>query len=533
MPEPGKIQENAQAPDSNPELGQNEAEAAANNRDLGGEIQKAKTAAEIYRAGMQAEVQQEAKAFEAKLDVSLTENMDSAFMTAALAATDAVQKEFDHQYKSINHNADFTANFKIEALKASLVTLTNSYYAQYLAASSDQSKAEDVAVKFSESLEIRKKAIVDSLKKLGSVSGYIDISRLAELDRHGLKLAKLLSSEEYADLLDAYVYANDQSHKRPELVSIMNKYVSQEYPNGPLLPIVWFVFDALSPTDRVKTAIDMKGKGSLDGPEFQKFLEAGNTQGAFSLDEMEEIHGDKFSTEQREKYDNNYKTARDLKKSIKNLEESYGSYNAAGEMLTGAKIAGAVLDAGLILMGVANLGVGIWKDPIGVWKNEYILISAAGTAARHLSKKPEPLRVTAADKKDRETWRRHEAIVGFREQTRNTLAWEQWDGFFKADDYKGLELFSEFRDYLLSINDGKMPDTLDKNAFKDFLEDFADDKSEYAERYQKGLSSLNGVTHNENLLEMCKAFEYFQEGGVNSKDEYEEAIKMSKNFYAQ
>lgn len=473
-------------------------------------------------------VEATAARLEAKFDAKLTPGMDQEFMGDATKALDAVEEEFNYQYKSINHNADFTARFHLMVLKTSLITLTNTYYRSYNA--SPEAEKEAVHGEFVNELTQRKDAITRHLKHLTGKEGYMTISVLAELDRQALVLAKLMSSTEYSDLFTAFQYANDKSSPKPDLVAIMDKYIESQYPKGELMPVVWFVFSELAPADRVDVAQAI----DTSKIDLQEFLEAGNLQGAFSLGEMEKIRGGaKYDEKDRETYNAAYVKARDLKGSIKKMEESYGSYNAAGEMLTLGNIGGFVLDAGLIAMGAANFAVGVWKDPVGVFKNEYIQISAAGLTARHLMKKKEPIRVTISSKETRENRAREQAIQGLREEMRDTTSWEQWHEFFASGgDYTGVKLFNEFRSYLLSINDGQMPEKINSEELVDFLKDRTGDDNIYAEDFQKGLSYAEKITHSDHLENMVKIFENFQKGGITNKDEYIKATEDAQTYYS-
>lgn len=472
-------------------------------------------------------VEATAATLEAKFDAKLTPGMDQEFVADAKKALDAVEEEFNYQYKSINHNADFTARFHLMVLKTSLITMTNTYYRSYNAA--PEAEKEAVHGEFVNELNQRQDAITRHLKHLTGKEGYMTISVLAELDRQSLVLAKLLSSTEYSDLFQAFQYANDRSYPKPELKDIMNKYIAEQYPQGELMAVVWFVFSQLSPADRIEVAKEI----NTSKVDLQKFLEAGNLHGAFSLDEMEKIRGgQKYDEKDRETYNAAYVKARDLKGSIKKMEESYGSYNAAGEMLTLGNIGGFVLDAGLIAMGAANFAVGVWKDPVGVFKNEYIQISAAGLTARHLMKKKEPIRVTISSKETRENRAREQAIQGLREEMRDTTSWEQWHEFFASGDYTGVKLFNEFRSYLLSIHDGQMPENINSEELVDFLKDRTGDDNIYAEEYQEGLSYAEKITHSDHLENMVKIFENFQKGGITNKDEYIKATEDAQTYYS-
>jgi len=465
------------------------------------------------------------------LDAAMDADVPGDIKLSALAAMKEITTLFDEKYKSLSHAGDTTAALTRHSLQTAMISLANDTSRSIKAAGGDVEKVKEITAEFHEVLAEQKAATIAAMEKVIREKGYIDHQALAMLDQRSDIIAQLLVRPDNQALLEIYKYAIDGSADKPEhLIGTIDRYLKEPKLDEATTQIIWFVIGELTQDDRIEIGKGLKER--MDAEELESTLDRGNLRGVFSLDEMESIRGDKYEDEsERERYNKQFIHAQDMKDDVKKLADSYGAYNQAGEMLTGANAVGFIFDAGMLLMGASNVAVGIWKDPMGIVKNEYVWASAIGLTGRHFMAKEETLEVALAPEEVRTMRARESARRNLTREIRNTTSWEQWDQFFQSDSYNGVDIFSHFRDYMRDTNDGEIPAEIKPETFELFLQVRAQESKnpEVKERYQKAHAAFEKVTHRDNIARLLQVFNDVKDAGINDEDGYKQAIITARN----
>lgn len=465
------------------------------------------------------------------LDAGFDDDIPGDIKLSAEAALDDITDLFDDNYKSLSHSADVTAHLTRHTLHTPIITLANDTARSLKEAGKDEDKIKAITTEFHELIKEQKRMIEEAMKKVIKEKGYLDHQALAMLDQRSDIIAQLLVRPDNQALLEIYKFAIDSSADKPKhLVGTINRYLSQPKLDETTAQIVWFIIGELAPVDRIEMGLKLKERMTED--ELKKTLDRGNLRGVFSLDEMEAIRGTKYEDpSERDRYNKQFTHVNDMKDDIRKLNDSYGSYNQAGEMLTGANAIGFIFDAGMLVMGATNVAVGIWKDPMGVVKNEYVWTSAVALTGRHFMKKKEPLNVALSSEEVRTMRARESAKRDLNRTMRDTTSWEQWDEFFQADEHNGVDIFSHFRDYISSTNDGKIPENIKPETFELFLKVRAEETKvpETRLKYQKAQLAFTKITRRDNISKLLNIFANAREHGINDETGYKEAIHDARS----
>jgi len=464
-----------------------------------------------------------------KLDKGYDEGIPDNIKLSSEKIIDEIDTLFKDKYKSLSHAADLTADLTLHTLHTPIYTLANDTAKNLEEAKSDEDRIEAITTEFHEVLTEQRDSIIAAMEKVIAKKGYIDHQALAMLDHRSDMIAQLLARPDNQALLEIFKFANDDSYPEPEhLAYTIKKYLEKPKIDETTKQIVWHIVGELAPADRVKLGRDLKEK--MSEQELEEMLGRGNLRGVFSLGEMEEIRGEKYAdASERERYNKQFMQIHDMKDKMQQLTDSYGTYNQAGEMLTGANAVGFIFDAGMLLMGATNIAVGVWKDPMGIVKNEYVWTAAAGIAGRHYMKKQETLEVATASEETRITRERETAKRDLTREIRNTTSWEQWDEFFKSDDHNGVEIFANFRDYISQVNDG-IPKGVKADTFQKFLDFRAAETQDpqKSAKYQKAKVAFEKISHRDNISRLLGIFKDATENGVNEKNTYNQVIADAK-----
>ncbi|MDA1061127.1 MAG: hypothetical protein O3B47_05040, partial [bacterium] len=202
------------------------------------------------------------------------------------------------------------------------------------------------------------------LEKMSHEEGWITPEVLAEminsLSAKASIFADLLAKKGNTDVLEALKWslniADDMVEGETQAIETLQKRLPKEFTEkGECMDALWMTLSFSNKDKRIEIA---KHFAKEDPGQLSAFLKEGNRRGVYSPDEMKGL-GMTFSEDENAQYASNFKEARNFTANAQQmLSRSYGTVNAAAEMMTGENLLTFI---GYVAAGttvIANLGVG-------------------------------------------------------------------------------------------------------------------------------------------------------------------------------
>lgn len=401
-----------------------------------------------------------------------------------------------------------------------------------------------------EALQIAEGLIADYTETTGWLTPEVIAKMKSDMQKISRNLASIITKKENKDVLNAYKWAinaltkGDKISEAPDTFATLKKRIPEEYPRGDngLMPILWFILSAMSKTERGQLVKELfTADPALDKAEF---LQIGNSRGVFTVSEMEELGNVTYSEEDKAKFTEAWRIQNDHRKqATEMMMKSYGSTNAANEMLTLGNIGLTFVQfvAGTTIVGNIITDVfqgGKPKSFEGIVKavtKPHNFIAGGAFAAVSIYRQGLTWKEVFESKGSRETAQEKGSYEKLNLVMNGDASWGDWNTFFKAEDGNGMRAFFDYVQQLKALNDGKIDENLKKKLngtqFSDYLDRMS--KNPNAEKkidYAALKKSFDEIEYTGNILTLGQIFDNLNIGGAISITEYEEKLKKAENF---
>lgn len=399
-----------------------------------------------------------------------------------------------------------------------------------------------------EAVGIAKAYMEKMTAETGGITPEVLVKMTRDINKKAGKLMKLLSSGKHQALLDAFRAALGSTDSSTDLPTAMKKakeetipkYLNSEFENSnsELMTYIWSILAFMNQDDRLEIANDYCKKKPQ---QTDKFLREGNKMGVFSIDEMETVNKErgtskKYSAEEKKIASTNWKVQNDYRVEATKLAIiPYGTESDAGKMLTLPNIAlgwikfccgvGLVGNfvTGVSSSGKFSLGAGLKR-----LTNAPSLVALAAYTAIKIGESKEDLTDILKGKQPEK-----EAKLALLREKKGNAQFTEWDKFFRQQKSAGAQAFFDFISYQKKTFDvtdvSKLYDYLTPAKFSRYLDMKAKEKKTNPDKskdfdYAKLKAGFDAIKAPE-IITFAKIFDALNIGGVNAKNQYEQALR--------
>lgn len=408
----------------------------------------------------------------------------------------------------------------------------------------DTDKLTNFGKKIREAIDIAKAYLDKMTSETGGITPEVLVKMTKDINKRASKIMDLFASGKNRDLLIAFRAALGSTNAESDLPTeekkakeTVSKYLKSEFEkDSGLMTYVWSILAFMKKEDRLEVAKDYCKQKSPE--QIKEFLRKGNTMGAFSFDEMQEINsGKQYSGEEQEKAFNNWKMQNDYRVEAAKLSIiPYGTENAAGKMLTIPNLLLGFVKFGCGVSIVGNFVTGTWSG--GKFKgfgagikrltNAPSLVAASVYTAIKIGESKSSLTEILQGKKPE-----REAKQALLREKKGNARFPDWDAFFKSQDFAGTAVFFDYIQYLKNFHEetdiSKLYNHLTTAKFSEFLGMMAKKKKNNTQEgknfnYAQLKKSFDIIKAPE-IMTFAKIFDALNIGGINAKDQYTNALR--------
>ncbi|MEK7672824.1 MAG: hypothetical protein AAB373_02980 [Patescibacteria group bacterium] len=395
-------------------------------------------------------------------------------------------------------------------------------------------------------------------------SGWVDAEALAKMTKDaGKDLGKMMNllnedNPDSKELADAFRYTMRALSKENDMVVARKKtfdFMIEKLKSKEYTPMIWTIMTYMDRKDRID--LTREYFAAISSPDAQpplppsiieEFLKEGNHNGVFSITEMEELRGGKkYEEKEREVYIAKWQLQNSHQGSAKLIaRQSYGTVNHAGKWLSGPNILMFIAHKSLITQIAGNVITDVFQGGkpksfegiMAAVTKPHVLAAGAGLVAIKMAKDPRRLAQILEPKDQRETHERSTAYARLSNQVNGNPLWDEWETFFKTENYAGVDVFKDFIDWAqIETKTEKLDDDfrelINPRVFKEYLAHQIEKQKagKIVPRpnidYEKVAEKFNNIETKE-LLDMAKIVDVLGAKMRNEQD-FNNTVKLGLN----